>query len=45
MPLGEGPRDQVSSSYVLLPFGFLGVSSSARNVLANRTGQPKGFMS
>lgn len=37
MPLGEGPRDLVFSSYVSLPFGFLGVSSSARNVLASRT--------
>src|SRR5579863_2938587 len=41
MPLGEGPRDQLSSSYVSLPFGFLGVSSFARNVLTNRTGEPK----
>lgn len=38
MPLGEGPRDQFFSSYVSLPFGFLGVSSFARNVLASRTG-------
>jgi hypothetical protein len=40
MPLEEGPRDRFSSSYVSLPFGFLGVSSSVRNVLANRAGQP-----